>query len=224
MSHLSKIRETLLRISGYFVPLVQQIPTLGIYVGLMTLPLFAVLIVLFSQFPLNLIGVISELIMMSFMSLGVLIANIVTIVGLVLAFYSVIYFQRHKNSGLVTTGPYRFIRHPQYTGFLLITLGLTAFCYWWLSNTFGMGWLSKEATVTLWFIQLGIYVGLALLEESHLTKKYGDQYSKYKKETSFIIPLGRFTRFDIPLSIGVLGVAMLCLILIQLIGSPFTFA
>lgn len=152
---------------------------------------------------------------MSFMSFGVLLANLVTLIGLGLAFYSIIYLYRHKNAGLITTGPYRFVRHPQYTGFLLITLGLTAFCFWWLSNTFGMGWLSKEATVAVWFVQLGIYVGLALLEESQLSKEYGDQYTTYKSQSSFIIPLGRFNRFDVPLSICLMSLVMIGLILLQ---------
>ena len=223
MALLQKIRTVLLRISGYLVPLFQQIPTLGIYTGLMTLPFIAVLTILFTQFPLSLIGMVTEFLMMSFMSVGVLLANVVTVAGILVILYSVIYFQLHKKEGLITTGPYRFIRHPQYAGFLLMTLGLTAFSYWWLSNTFGIGWLSKEATVALWFVQLGIYVGLAILEESHLTKKFGDQYGKYKTQTSFILPLGRSTRFDIPLSIGLLSLGMMCLIFFQSLGT-FTFA
>jgi protein-S-isoprenylcysteine O-methyltransferase Ste14 len=190
----------------------------------MTLPFLAVLTILFTQYPVNIIGMISEFLLMSFMSIGVLLANLITVAGIVVIIYSVIFFQLHKKEGLVTTGPYRFIRHPQYTGFLLMTLGLTAFSYWWLSNTFGMGWLSKEATVALWFVQLSIYVALALIEESHLAKTFGEEYLAYKKQTSFIVPLGRFNRFDVPLSLGIMGLAMWALILTQYIGLPFTFA
>ncbi len=224
MTILQKFKETLLRISGYLIPLVQQIPTLGIYTGLMTLPLLAVLAILFMQFPINIVGMVAELITMSLMSISVLIANLITFVGLFLTVYSVIYLQRHKKEGLVTTGPYRFIRHPQYTGFLLITLGLTVFSYWWLSNTFGIGWLSKEATVAVWFIQLGIYLALALVEESYLLKTVGEHYTAYKKTTSFFIPIGRVNRFDIPISIGILSIVMFLLILVQAIGNPFIFS
>jgi protein-S-isoprenylcysteine O-methyltransferase Ste14 len=224
MSMLQKIRETLLRISGYLVPLIQQIPTLGIYTGLMTLPLLSVLTILFTQFPVNIIGMIAEFITMSFMSVSVLVANLITIAGLLLTIYSVIYFMCHKKDGLVTTGPYRFIRHPQYTGFLMITLGLTVFSYWWLSNTFGIGWLSKEATVAVWFVQLGVYVALALIEESHLLKTFGEHYNTYKKTASFFVPLGRFKRFDIPFSVGILILSMILLILTQSLGSPFVFS
>ncbi|MFX1565992.1 MAG: methyltransferase family protein [Promethearchaeota archaeon] len=217
MTILSRIKDIFLQISGYLIPLLQQIPTLGIYVGLMTLPLIAVLAVLFTQFPFNLIGGIAEFISMSFMSPGVFLANLVTLIGILLTVYSIIYFYRHKKIGLVTTGPYRFIRHPQYTGFLLITLGLTVFCYWWLSNTFGIGWLSKEATVALWFVQFGIYITLALIEEYSLTKEWGDAFRAYKYHTSFLIPVGRLNRFDIPLSISILSLAMIGLLLMQMI-------
>jgi protein-S-isoprenylcysteine O-methyltransferase Ste14 len=218
MSFLARIKTILLQISGYLVPLIQQIPTLGIYVGLMTLPLIAVLAILLTQFPFSLIGVIADFIFMSFMSPGVFLANLVSLIGITLTVFSTIYFYRHRKIGLVTTGPYRFIRHPQYLGFLLITLGLTAFCYWWLSNTFGIGWLSKEATVALWFIQLSIYVALALIEEFSLTKELGGEFQAYKDQTSFLIPLGRFNRFDVPFSILIMCLAMICLLLTQMIG------
>lgn len=218
MTVVQKIRTTFLRISGYLIPLVQQIPTLGIYTGLMTLPLLTLLVILVTQFPWGIIGAISEFLLMSLMSVSVFIANLLTLLGLFIALYSIIYFQRHKKDGLVTTGPYRYIRHPQYVGFLLMALGFTAYCYWWLSNTFGIGWLSKEATVALWFVQFGIYVFLALIEESYLTKEFGDQYVAYKKQASFLVPLGRLNRFDIPLSIVIFCLGMFLVILFQLVG------
>jgi protein-S-isoprenylcysteine O-methyltransferase Ste14 len=224
MTVIQKLQAVFLRISGYLVPLVQQIPTLGIYTGLMSLPLLAFLAIFFTQFPLNIIGLISEYIAMNFMSPSVLIANLITIIGLLLTIFSIIYFHRHKKDGLVTSGPYRFIRHPQYTGFLLMTLGLTAFCYWWLSNTFGIGWLSKEATLALWFVQLAIYTILALLEESYLAKQFGDQYFKYKANVSFLLPIGKVGRLDIPLTISLMSLVMSIVILVQSIGFPFTFA
>lgn len=215
MALFQKIRAAFLRISGYLVPLFQQIPSLGFYTGLMTIPFVVVLGLLVTPFSVNIFGMISEFLIMSFMSISVLLANLITIAGILVIFYSLIYFQLHRKEGLITTGPYRFIRHPQYTGFLLMTLGLTSFSYWWLSNTFGLGWLSKEATVALWFVQFGAYVALALIEESYLKKTYGKDYFEYKDKTSFLIPLGRFNRFDVPLSIGLMSLAMCALILIQ---------
>ncbi|MFX1403116.1 MAG: hypothetical protein ACFE9D_01410, partial [Promethearchaeota archaeon] len=78
--------------------------------------------------------------------------------------------------------------------------------------------------VAIWFIQLGIYVALALIEESHLLKTFGEHYTDYKKTTSFFVPIGRVNRFDIPISIGILSLLMFLLILVQSIGSPFIFS
>jgi protein-S-isoprenylcysteine O-methyltransferase Ste14 len=224
MALLERIRTAVLRISGYLVPLFQQIPNFGLYPGLMTLPFLAFLAILVTPYPVNIIGMISEFFIMSFMSISVLLANLITVAGIIVIIYSLIYFQLHRKEGLVTTGPYRFIRHPQYAGFLLMTLGLTSFSYWWLSNTFGIGWISKEATVALWFVQLGVYVALALIEESYLTKKFGKDYLSYKNQTSFIVPLGRFNRYDVPISVGIMSLAMFALILGQNFGLIFTFS
>lgn len=221
MAKLQKIRSTLLTISAYLIPFVQQIPAMGVYVGLMTLPVFFYLIILFSQYPMNFLLVLSQFFLMSFMSVGGLIANILVISGFILIAYSMIYLHRHKSGKLVTTGPYRFIRHPQYTGFLLLTLGLTSLSYWVLATTFGIGWLSKEATVALWFVQLSAYVVLALIEESYLAKEFGNTYTSYKRNVSFLVPFGGIGWFDIPLSIGTMTLLMLSIIWLPFPVSGF---
>lgn len=216
-----KIRSALLKTSGYLIPLLQQIPALGVYVGLMTLPVLLYLIVLFSQYPFNFVVVLVSFFQMSLLSVGSLIANIMVIGGFVLVLYSAIYLHRHKHEGLVTTGPYRYIRHPQYTGFLLLTLGLTSLSYWLLANTFGIGWLTKEATIALWFVQFGAYIALSLIEDSYLSKEIGEEYTVYKKSVPFLLPYGRSTRFDIPVTIGAMSLLLVVIILLQFIGIGF---
>ena len=51
MSVLKKVKTSLLNVSGYLVLLLQQIPPLGVYPALMTLPVFLYLLLLASQFP-----------------------------------------------------------------------------------------------------------------------------------------------------------------------------
>ena len=218
MGIIRKIKKVFLEISGYLILLIQQIPALGVYVGVMTLPLFIFLVLLFSQLPLNFITEIAGFFLISFLSLGGIIANILVIGGLILAIYSIAYLQRHKNEGLVTTGPYRYIRHPQYTGFLLFTLGLTGLSYWFLSITFGMGWLSREATILLWFGQLVAYIILALLEDHHLAKEFGETFTTYKSQVPSLIPIGRTSRLDIPISIGIFSLLVIGAIMLQMIG------
>lgn len=219
MTFLKKVKMGLLNISGYLVLLLQQIPPLGVYPALMTLPVFLYLLVLASQFPLSIPNAIIEGIQMSVLLYPL--ETIVAVAGLILVIYSIVYLHRHRKVGLVTTGPYRLIRHPQYAGFILLTLGLTAISYNLLKNTFGMGWLTPEATLVLWFGQLVIYIALALIEESHLTKTLGATYATYKENTSFLLPLKSLGYFEIPLSITFLvGILFILIVL----GAPPVFA
>ncbi len=217
MSIAQKIRATLLAISGYVIPLVQQIPPLGIYVGLMTLPLVLYLLALFSQLPLSFSDALLAFIERTIQSPGAMLTNALIFVGLALVLYSVIYLLWHKKEGLVTTGPYRFIRHPQYTGFLLFTLGLTAWSYWLLSVTWGIGWLTPEGTIMLWYAELCAYVVLALIEDLYLSKRFGESHTDYKSKTSLFIPFGKARQLDIPLSIITLSLILFGLIHLELL-------
>lgn len=89
------------------------------------------------------------------------------------------YWSREKGEGkLVTTGIYRYVRHPQYTGFLLVTLGM----------------LVEWATIPLlimWPILVVLYYRLARREEAEMEKEFGNQYIEYKKKTSMFVPLPR---------------------------------
>jgi protein-S-isoprenylcysteine O-methyltransferase Ste14 len=76
---------------------------------------------------------------------------------------------------LVTSGPYRWVRHPLYT------LGSSLFV------SFGM-------TADNWFIAaLGLlaFIGMAirtLKEEANLIEKFGDEYRDYMKRTGRFLP------------------------------------
>jgi protein-S-isoprenylcysteine O-methyltransferase Ste14 len=87
------------------------------------------------------------------------------------------YWSKDTGKGtLITEGVYRYIRHPQYTGFILITLGL----------------LIHWATIPLlimWPILLLLYYRLALKEEQELEKEFGDKYREYRKRVPMFMPL-----------------------------------
>lgn len=83
--------------------------------------------------------------------------------------------QIHQATELVMSGIYRFIRHPQYTGIFLFTLG----------------WLLHWPTITtllLWPVLMAAYVWLALQEERAMAEKYGDAYLNYAKQTPRFFP------------------------------------
>lgn len=77
---------------------------------------------------------------------------------------------------VISRGPYRWVRHPSYTGLLLIALG------------FGLGaanWLSLAGCVVL--PSLGLLRRIAV-EESELTRVLGDRYRDYQQATHRLIP------------------------------------
>ncbi len=97
-----------------------------------------------------------------------------TLVGMVLVIVG--WHQIHRGTGLVTTGTYKYIRHPQYTGFFLIITG-------WI--------LHWETTVTflMYPILLLIYFSLARREDSELKKEFGVEYEIYRQRTPMFFPV-----------------------------------
>lgn len=75
---------------------------------------------------------------------------------------------------LVTKGPYAYIRHPIYSGFIIALAGTT------LVN--GLLWLIP-------FIVLAIYfVYSAKTEEKQMSNHFPEEYAAYKKRTKALIP------------------------------------
>ena len=210
MSVAQKIRSILLRICGYLVPLFQEIPPLGTYH--MILPVISTIALVISDFSLD---AWQKGIPIGRIPVGplrwTLLGAGVCMAGLLLALYSIVYLGLHKKAGLVTTGPYRYIRHPQYTGFLLLTLGLTGWSYW-VHKVFCGGWLTPYGAVLLWYAELGAYIGLALVEELYLAKEFDYEYATYKRSASFFLPFGKTRRSDILLSI--IGLSLLLFMLL----------
>jgi protein-S-isoprenylcysteine O-methyltransferase Ste14 len=80
------------------------------------------------------------------------------------------------STGLITSGPYRFVRHPIYLGLALLALGqAVAFGSW----------------PALFIALLGIFPTLAWrahLEEKLLSRTFGETYELYRQRTKMIVP------------------------------------
>ncbi len=84
--------------------------------------------------------------------------------------------QIHGAKGeLVTTGIYSYVRHPQYSGLLLITIGML------------IQW-PTIITLTMWPILTYAYYKLATREEREIEKKFGEEYSAYKRAIPAFVP------------------------------------
>lgn len=76
---------------------------------------------------------------------------------------------------LVTDGVYTHIRHPQYTGIFVITLG------------FMIQWPTL-ATLLLWPFVIWMYVRLARREEQDVLRQFPDAYRTYMQRTPRFFP------------------------------------
>jgi len=193
-----RIRSRFLRFAGYLLPLVQSLPPLGVYTGLMTLPFATYLVMMFTNLPVSLPTALSE-----FFTPFLIIEKAFLIIGLIILVYSIVHLNMKKKEGLVTSGPYRLVRHPQYFGIILSTLGLTCWSVWILNNTFGIGFLNSSQTVEVWFVQLFAYIILASVEEVYLAKNHAEAFKNYANQVPFLIPFFNTRRrfLDILLSI-----------------------
>ena len=210
MALWERISSGFLKVAGYLVPLVQSVPPLGIWTGIMTIPFASFLVIMLANLPVNLPRALSRFFVPSLIPERALI-----IVGLSILVYSVVYLRIKREEGLTTSGPYRLVRHPQYLGMILSTLGFTGLSVWILNNTFGSGFLSSSQTIGVWFIELFAYILLAYIEESYLLRNYGESFEKYKSQVSFFIPFLKIKREDLNVLISI---SILTLLLFTLIG------
>ncbi len=79
---------------------------------------------------------------------------------------------------LIRNGPYRWVRHPIYTGLLLAVLGSAIALGEWRA-------LVGLALITVSFLRkIGI-------EEQFLTQQFGDAYTRYRAEVPALLPVPR---------------------------------
>ena len=211
---MDRIRSWFLRFAGYIIPFVQSLPALGGWVGLMTLPFATYLIMFFTNLPVSLVDVLSAF----FAPFPILIPErVFIIIGFFLLVYSVVYLKVKRKEGLIASGPYRLVRHPQYLGIILLTLGFTSWSVWTLNNTFGVGFLNPLQTIGVWFIELLAYILLALIEELFLSRNYGAIFDNYKSKAPFLIPFLKTGRnyLDVPVSILIPVILLFVLINVQ---------
>jgi protein-S-isoprenylcysteine O-methyltransferase Ste14 len=106
---------------------------------------------------------------------GQLIGSPLVIIGLILIYkgWKEIVFKR--GTVLVTEGIYTVIRHPQYLGFLLMTLG--QFVVW-----------PTIPTAILWPLLAVLYYRQAKREEAVLSEKFGERFQEYARKTPMFLP------------------------------------
>jgi len=115
-----------------------------------------------------------ELFYALFMGVIVPISNVIIISGILLIIFGWSKIFRAKNQ-LVKTGIYNHVRHPQYLGFLIITLGMNVL------------WVNLS-TLILWPVLVFLYYRLAKEEDKQIEEKFGKEFLEYKKNVPMFIP------------------------------------
>lgn len=93
--------------------------------------------------------------------------------------------KKREGNGLVVSGPYAWVRHPQHLGLLLFLLPF-ALTFKYLSP-FIMG--IRPGDILSWSLMAFLLLAVADWEEHRITKEYGILYQEYCNETPFILPI-----------------------------------
>jgi protein-S-isoprenylcysteine O-methyltransferase Ste14 len=83
-------------------------------------------------------------------------------------------WEMQEDHQLVTSGPYRYIRHPSYLAYFLMFFGLFLML------------LNLAALVPL--VAIPGYVGVTFYEEQLLIRRFGSKYVEYQKRTGRFLP------------------------------------
>jgi protein-S-isoprenylcysteine O-methyltransferase Ste14 len=84
-------------------------------------------------------------------------------------------YKAQRERKLAITGPYAYIRHPQYMGFIWIMLG---FVFQW----------PTILTLLMFPVLVYRYIRLAHREEREVLKEFGETYARYAANTPAFFP------------------------------------
>ena len=105
-----------------------------------------------------------------------ILSNVLIIAGffVISASWSVLYAAQRKRA-LATTGPYSYVRHPQYVGFILVMFG------------FLLQWPTL-LTLAMFPVLVWMYVRLARSEEQDAIAEFGEAYRQYARSVPAFLP------------------------------------
>jgi Putative protein-S-isoprenylcysteine methyltransferase len=81
-----------------------------------------------------------------------------------------------ENHRLISSGPYRYIRHPMYAGFFMMPVGIAL----------------VTANLLVALLQIGVTIAMYLArvadEEAMMIDRFGDEYRTYVRQTGRLLP------------------------------------
>lgn len=183
-----KVRHVLEALTAFFLLIVQYVPVLGIWHGVMFVPLAVYIFSLLVTYPETFWTDANFLLFAKPLLFG----RIVAFCGIALFLVTCVQFLR-RHGELITTGLYSVVRHPQYLGIIVLTFGYSSML---IQATPSIE--TAQNVLLIWLIQVLGYIALASYEEHRLVHEYGNDYQQYKNKVPFIFPVPRAPRIPEP--------------------------
>jgi protein-S-isoprenylcysteine O-methyltransferase Ste14 len=163
----------------------QTILNAGIFMGIMAIPLLPYFLLLISDS--NYAHALGFNIYVMLLTKEFWIGRIIALIGVTVLLFAVAQLLWNRNKGVkfINSGLYSVVRHPQFTGIIIITAGLTVIVAT-NGNYYPLGMFQ---VISLWLLQVLGYIAIARYEEWRLLKKSGERYRQYKQKVPFLFPI-----------------------------------
>lgn len=104
--------------------------------------------------------------------------------GLSLFLWGIFYLSKVKltKQTIAQGGPYKYVRHPQHLGLILISLSTSLYLPWAAHDNIRVG------SIISWSLFTFFLVVISEFEEKKLLKKHGNLYFKYRQKTGMFFP------------------------------------
>lgn len=181
----NKITSVATSLSSILIPIFQYVPCTAIWLGIMSVPLITYL-AFFFQNP----GILASDLAFLFNSYEIYII----ILGFMFYIASLFYQLTHRKQ-LIRTGPYRYLRHPQYIALIIMTFGMTLIVFKTSPIVnFDLGIDVYTFMFLIWTGEVLAYIILAKIEDYALKAKHGDEFLDYANNVSFMFPFLKLKR------------------------------
>jgi protein-S-isoprenylcysteine O-methyltransferase Ste14 len=120
-----------------------------------------------------------------FFSKEFMVGRMIALIGFAVFLFAALQFlwNKARGTGIIKTGVYSVVRHPQFTGIIIVTIGLTVMVLTLACPG------NQLLILGFWMIQILGYVGIAWYEEVHLLEQFGESFHQYQRDVPFIFPI-----------------------------------
>lgn len=204
-----RMRRIIEAVVAFLLLIIQYVPVVGIWHGVMFFPLAVYIFSLLAVHPESFGTDANFLLFSTYNMFG----RVVALCGIILFLGAFIQFLKTRGK-LITKGVYSVVRHPQYLGIIILTFGYSFMVIQVTASPYPIEIVQQ--VLFIWLIQVFGYIALAFYEERCLSKEYGTEYEQYKNKVPFIFPVSHTRRIPEPIFSFILTliVVFLCILLL----------